>query len=170
MAVPEAYGGSQARDWIPAKAANHTAPAAVQDPLTPCTGWGWKPSLYSNLSCCVRFLTHRATTGTPFFLLMKILKTPHSSNKEMGTRAFQGNNITRLLNSPWVVFPIISIVMYPQNVFLFLFIWLHPQHMEVLGARGQIGGAALGLCHSHSHTRSTMHLQTTLQLKTTPDP
>ena len=37
-------------------------------------------------------------------------------------------------------------------------------------ARGQIGAAVAGLCHSHSNARSESHLQPTPQLKATPDP
>ena len=37
-------------------------------------------------------------------------------------------------------------------------------------ARGLIGATAAGLCHSHSHARSQLHLRPTPQLKTTPDP
>ena len=35
-------------------------------------------------------------------------------------------------------------------------------------ARGQIRGAAAGLCHSHSHQGSELHLQPTAQLMDTP--
>ena len=37
-------------------------------------------------------------------------------------------------------------------------------------ARGGIGGTAVGLGHSHSNARSKPHLQSTPQLKVTPDP
>ena len=37
-------------------------------------------------------------------------------------------------------------------------------------ARGGIGAAAMGLCHSHSDARSEPHLQPTPQLTATPDP
>ena len=37
-------------------------------------------------------------------------------------------------------------------------------------ARGRIGAAAAGLCHSHSQARSELHLWPTPQLTTTPDP
>ena len=46
----------------------------------------------------------------------------------------------------------------------FIFLGLHPQHMEVLSsqARGQIGAAAARLCHSNAGTEP--HLQPTSQL------
>ena len=37
-------------------------------------------------------------------------------------------------------------------------------------ARGRTGAVATGLRHSHSHTGSEPHLQTTPQLMATPDP
>ena len=37
-------------------------------------------------------------------------------------------------------------------------------------ARGQMGTAAAGLCHSHSNMGSKPHLQPTLQLMAIPDP
>ena len=37
-------------------------------------------------------------------------------------------------------------------------------------ARGQIGAAAASLHHSHSNTRSELHLQPMPQLTATPDP
>jgi len=37
-------------------------------------------------------------------------------------------------------------------------------------ARGQIGSAGVGLCHSYSNARSEPHLQPTLPLTATPDP
>ena len=37
-------------------------------------------------------------------------------------------------------------------------------------ARGPIGGAAAGLCHSHGNARSEPHLQSTLQLEAMLDP
>jgi len=37
-------------------------------------------------------------------------------------------------------------------------------------ARGGIGATAAGLLHSHSNIRFELHLQTTPQLTTTPDP
>ena len=37
-------------------------------------------------------------------------------------------------------------------------------------ARGRIGAAAAGLCHSHSNARSVPHLQPIPQLTATPDP
>ena len=37
-------------------------------------------------------------------------------------------------------------------------------------ARGQIGAAAAGLCHSHSNVGPKQHLQTSLQLMIMPDP
>ena len=43
--------------------------------------------------------------------------------------------------------------------YLFLFLWPHLWHMEGSSqARGEIGAAAAGLCHSHSNTRSELHL------------
>ena len=45
---------------------------------------------------------------------------------------------------------------------------LNPWHLEVPQARGQIGAAVADLRHSHSNTRSNLHLQPTPQLTATP--
>ena len=37
-------------------------------------------------------------------------------------------------------------------------------------ARGQIGAAVAGLCHSHDNAGSKLHLRPTLQLVAMPDP
>ena len=44
IAAPEAYGSSQARDWIQATAATYTPAVAMWDPLTHCAGLGIKPT------------------------------------------------------------------------------------------------------------------------------
>ena len=50
------------------------------------------------------------------------------------------------------------------------FLGPHLHHMEVPRLGGQIGAAAAGLHHSHSHARSELHLQSTPQLSAMPDP
>ena len=45
-----------------------------------------------------------------------------------------------------------------------------PVAYESFQARGQIGDAAAGLCHSHSNAISKLHLQPTPQLMAMPDP
>jgi len=56
--------------------------------------------------------------------------------------------------------------------FFFFGLFLGPQslHMEVPQARGQMGAAVSGLCHSHSNVRSKLRLRPTLQLLAMPDP
>ena len=63
-------------------------------------------------------------------------------------------------------------------VFIYLFIyfclfaisWAAPTAYGGSQARGQSGAVAAGLHHSHSNTRSELHLQPTAQLTATPDP
>ena len=58
-----------------------------------------------------------------------------------------------------------------NTVFLFCFVSFFTATPVACGssqARGQIGAAAAG--HSHSNTRSKLHLQPTPQLTATPDP
>ena len=56
--------------------------------------------------------------------------------------------------------------------FFFFGLFLGPQslHIEVPQARGQMGAAVSGLCHSHSNVRSKLRLRPTLQLLAMPDP
>ena len=56
------------------------------------------------------------------------------------------------------------------RVFFVLFFIAAPVAYGSFWARGQIGAAAAGLCHSCSNTRSEPHLQPTLQLAAMPDP
>ena len=62
----------------------------------------------------------------------------------------------------------------PERCFIFIFYFLllraTPVAQVSSQARGQIGAAAAGLCHSHSNTRSEPHLQPTQQLTTILDP
>ena len=53
---------------------------------------------------------------------------------------------------------------------LFVFLGLHPQHMEVPRLRSQIGAVAAGLHLSHSNVGSKPHLRPTPQLTATRDP
>ena len=55
-------------------------------------------------------------------------------------------------------------------LFLFCFLGPHPAAYGGSQARGLIGAVATSLRHSHSNTRSKLHLQPTLQLTATPDP
>ena len=54
--------------------------------------------------------------------------------------------------------------------FIFLFFRAAPSVYGGSQAKGQIGAAAAGLCHSHSNARSQAHLQATPQLTATLDP
>ena len=64
-------------------------------------------------------------------------------------------------------FPILEIM--HLCIFFFLFT-AAPAAYVSSWARGQIGAAATGLSHSHSNTRSELHLGLTLQLVAMPDP
>jgi len=55
-------------------------------------------------------------------------------------------------------------------LFLFLLFRAIPEAYGSSQARGQIGAAAAGLNHSHSHTGSEPHLRPTTQLTATLDP
>ena len=60
------------------------------------------------------------------------------------------------------------------HVFLFMYIYIFlfkavPVTYEGSQARGQIGAAAAGLCHSHSNRGSKLHLQPAPQLTAMPD-
>ena len=54
--------------------------------------------------------------------------------------------------------------------FYFVFLGLHPWHMEVPRIGLKIRAVAAGLCHSHGNARSELCLQPTPQLPATPDP
>ena len=60
-----------------------------------------------------------------------------------------------------------------HNFFFFLFfsffLGSHLRHMEVPRLGVKVGAATAGLHHSHSNTRSELHLQSTPQLMATPD-
>ena len=51
MAIPTAYGGSQARDWIRATVVAYAAALATLDPLTHCTGLHYSRNSY-NIHFC----------------------------------------------------------------------------------------------------------------------
>ena len=55
-------------------------------------------------------------------------------------------------------------------LFCFVFLGLHPAAYGDSQARGPVGATAACLHHSHSNTRTELHLQPTPQLKATPDP
>ena len=66
MAVPMAYGTSQARDWIRATAATYAAAVAMLDPFNALQRAGDQTYASSaTWAAAVRFLTHCATAGTP---------------------------------------------------------------------------------------------------------
>ena len=54
--------------------------------------------------------------------------------------------------------------------FYFLLFWAVPTAYGSFQARGQIGAAGAGLCHSHGNSGSKPPLQPTPQLMATPDP
>ena len=57
---------------------------------------------------------------------------------------------------------------YLKDIFFF-FLGLQMGHVEV-PKLGVHSATAAGLCHSHSHARSELHLHPTPQLGVTPDP
>ena len=58
----------------------------------------------------------------------------------------------------------------PSFSFLLFFYRATPSAYGSSQARGWIGAAAAGLCHSHNNTRSELHLWPVLQLVAMPDP
>ena len=54
--------------------------------------------------------------------------------------------------------------------FFFVFFRAAPHHMEVPQAKGQIGAAAVSVCHNHSNVGSELQMQPTPQLTAVPDP
>ena len=56
------------------------------------------------------------------------------------------------------------------SFFFFCLFRATPRAHRGFQARGRIGAVATGLHHSHSNTRSELHLQPTSQLTATPDP
>ena len=73
-------------------------------------------------------------------------------------------------------FPLLEIIFTTRlwKLFLFLFFFFLGLHLwQAYGssqARGQIGGTAADLCHSHSTSRSEPHLRPTPQFAAIPDP
>ena len=61
--IPASYGGSQARDWIPARAATYATAAVMLDPTVLGQGSNWQ-----NTTEMSRSLTHCTTVGAPTFL------------------------------------------------------------------------------------------------------
>ena len=55
-------------------------------------------------------------------------------------------------------------------LFFLVFLWRHPQHMEVPRLRDQIRALAASLHHSHSNAGPKLRLQAKTQLKAIPDP
>ena len=54
--------------------------------------------------------------------------------------------------------------------FFFFFLQPHLWHMEVPGLGVELELHTAGLCHTHSNTRSKLHLKTMPQLVAMPDP
>ena len=62
-------------------------------------------------------------------------------------------------------------LLYMPKTLIYLFIFrAAPEAYEDSYARGLIVAIAVGLCHSHSNTRSEPHLQPKPQLIVMPDP
>ena len=62
---------------------------------------------------------------------------------------------------------------YETDIFLSIFFFLFRATPTVYGgsqARGRIGAAAAGLCHSHSNLELKLHLQPIPQLTAMPEP
>ena len=81
MATSEAYGSSQARDWIWSAAATYPTAAKCQILLPTVPGWSSNPHLHNELSCSIQILNLLHLSGntcdTFFILLLSVFLCPN---------------------------------------------------------------------------------------------
>ena len=193
------YGGSQARDptgavaaslchshrqKIRAESSTHTTSHGNARSLTHWARPGIEPKSSWML---VRLVNHRATMGTPHAWFCDICTNHLESNGSMSyadliyvkyvgyfiiltantiTSINSTTNLTRKICKCW------EVTKAHSNFFSSILCLFRATswHMRSSQARGRIGAAAAGLCHSHSNLGSEPCLWPTPQVTSMPDP